>query len=129
LKATVQSVVARRGSDVGWDLPAVMRVTTIREWDARVVVPRHGFADVEDYYARASAGPLLGSLAIPALYIGATHDPMVPEFAITPSLARASDRLEVRWLDRGGHVGFPGDAFDEGSAEASALAWLARAGG
>jgi hypothetical protein len=121
-------VVDRRG-DVGWDLPAVMRVKTIREWDAQVVVPRHGFADVDDYYARASAGPLLGSLAIPALYIGATYDPMVPAFAIAPSLASANDRLEVRWLDRGGHVGFPGDAFAEGSVEASALDWLAKAGG
>jgi hypothetical protein len=32
-------------------------------------------------------------------------------------------------MDRGGHVGFPDDAFDEGSVEASALAWLAKAGG
>lgn len=128
LKATVRAVVERRGSDLGWDLPAIMKVKAIREWDARVVVPRHGFADVDDYYARASAGPRLGELAIPALYIGAMHDPMVPAFAIEPSLARANDLLEVRWMERGGHVGFPDSAFAEGSVEASALAWLSRSG-
>jgi len=128
LKATVQSVVARHG-DVGWDLPAVMRVKTIRDWDAKVVVPRHGFADVDDYYARASAGPRLHELAIPALYIGATFDPMVPAFAVQPALARANELLEVRWIDRGGHVGFPGSAFTEGSVEAAALAWLEQHGG
>ncbi|HET6585071.1 MAG TPA: alpha/beta fold hydrolase, partial [Nannocystaceae bacterium] len=85
LKATVRAVASRRGSDLGWDLPAIMGVRKIREWDARVVVPRHGFADVDDYYARASAAPRLGELAIPALYIGARHDPMVPAFAIEPA--------------------------------------------
>lgn len=127
LKATVQSVVARHGN-IGWDLPAVMRVKTIREWDAKVVVPRHGFADVDDYYARASASARLHELSIPALYLGATFDPMVPAFAVEPALARANDRLETRWVDRGGHVGFPGSAFAEGSVEAAALAWLDRCG-
>ena len=46
-----------------------------------ILAPKR-FADLEDYYARASVGPELGHLAIPALYIAAKHDPMVPAFAV-----------------------------------------------
>lgn len=74
--------------------------------------------DVDVYDARASASARSHELAIPALYIGATHDPVVP------ALARANDALEVRWVDRGGHVGFTGNAFAEGSVEAAALTSL-----
>jgi len=123
LKAMYRVVAARRGFE---DVDRVMRVTRIREWDDVVVAPRHGFADAEDYYAKASVGPRLGELVLPSLWIGARWDPMVPASTVEPVL---SDRLplEVRWLERGGHVGFPGDVFAEGSVEAAALSWLGRA--
>jgi predicted alpha/beta-fold hydrolase len=97
--------VATRGR-----LPVSMRelrqVRTIREWDRLVVVPRFGFASTEDYYARSSVAPHLGRLAVPALLVVARNDPMVPAATLRPWL-KTAPRIDVRWVARGGHLGFP----------------------
>lgn len=103
---------------------ALADVRTIREWDARVVVPRHGFDSVDDYYARASVGPLLPGLRVRAGWFGARHDPMVPQATVLPALAAAGDRLHVAWFDRGGHVGFPDDVGTGASLEAEVLGFF-----
>ena len=95
----------RRGR-LATPIAELRRVRTIREWDRRVVVPRFGFADPEDYYGRSSVGPLLPGLAVPSLLVAAEHDPMVPAATLRPFLA-AAPLLEVRWVGRGGHLGFP----------------------
>lgn len=99
----------------------VARVQQIREWDRLTVVPRFGFADVDDYYRRASVGPRLAQLQVPALYVGMRHDPMVPTWTVAPSLAGTA-RIETRWLDEGGHVSAPGGWEDD------VLGWLDRQG-
>ncbi|MEW6756932.1 MAG: alpha/beta fold hydrolase, partial [Acidobacteriota bacterium] len=43
----------------------VRDIRSIRAFDEAVVAPRHGFHGAADYYARASAGPLLNRLARP----------------------------------------------------------------
>lgn len=101
------------------------------EWDERIVARRHGFDGAAHYYATASAGPRLGSLSVPALYVGADQDPMVTRADTAPSLARAPARLDVRWTPRGGHVGFPRD-LDLGlgprrGLEQQLVYWLERA--
>jgi predicted alpha/beta-fold hydrolase len=111
-------VAARR--PVPCEPAAARRIRTIREWDRRIVAPRHGFASAEDYYARASVAPLLGRIAAPALLIAAEHDPMVPAGTLRPALAGAGANLEVRWLARGGHVGFPAAL----ALERELVAWL-----
>ncbi|HYH45236.1 MAG TPA: hypothetical protein VEG34_06075, partial [Thermoanaerobaculia bacterium] len=110
---------------------------TLREWDDRVVAPRHGFAGAADYYQRASVGPRLGELRLPALVLAAQGDPMIPAATLRPILDRPHPGLAVRWLDRGGHVAFPRRVALEwpeiaapthnGTLEAHALAWLRRA--
>jgi len=105
--------VARR-VDVPTEPRLVDRVTTIRDWDAATVVPRFGFADVEDYWAQASIGTRLEGLRVPALYVGAPADPMVPPSTVRPSLDAVGSKVQQRWLDGAGHVGFPErDAFGE----------------
>jgi predicted alpha/beta-fold hydrolase len=89
-----------------------LRIRTLREWDDRIVAPRHGFADAGDYYARASAAPRLPGLRVPALLINAEGDPMVPAHAVRAALADRPSPLEARWLKRGGHVYFPGELVD-----------------
>jgi len=112
-----RAVAARRS--VVTPVREVARVRTLREWDRLTVVPRFGFADVDDYYRRASVGPRLHQLRVPALYVGMRHDPMVSAETVEPSLRAAEgEALEVRWLDDGGHVAAPGGWEDE------ALAWL-----
>lgn len=109
----------------------VNRVRTIRHWDSLTVVPRFGFEDTEDYYRKASVGTRLNRLRVPALLVASEHDPMIPPGAIRPSLAALgpSERLTVRWTQRGGHLGFPRH-LDLGlggrpGLMAQTLAWLA----
>jgi predicted alpha/beta-fold hydrolase len=123
-----EEVAARRSVPVSVD--EARRIRTIREWDARTVAPRHGFRDAEDYYAKVSVAPILTKLSVPALLVFAESDPLVPEFVVRPALREHSSGLDVRWIERGGHVGFPGD-LDLGLAaplglEHQIVAWLLR---
>jgi len=117
-------VAARR--PVPYPVEKALRIPTIREWDDRIVAPRHGFLDAADYYARASVVQRLNRLRIPALLLNAEYDPMVS--AATVRLGVSSPRLTVRFLREGGHVAFPawidtGLAPGEG-LEAQLFAWL-----
>ncbi|HEX5758557.1 MAG TPA: alpha/beta fold hydrolase [Thermoanaerobaculia bacterium] len=106
LKEIYAACAARRPGPL--PVAAARRVARLREWDDRVVAPRHGFAGAADYYTRMSVGPRLPALRVPALYLGALRDPMVPAAAVRPSLEPHADApLEVRWLARGGHCAFP----------------------
>lgn len=116
-------------------LPLAVRaargIQSVVEWDERVVARRHGFAGAADYYAKVSAGPRLSSLSVPALYVGADHDPMVTRADTQPSLGGGPQALDVRWSSRGGHVGFPRD-LDLGTGgplglEPQLCHWLERA--
>ena len=123
--------IAARGA-VPTPVERVRRVRTLREWDDLTVVPRFGFASPEDYYARASVGPRLRQLAVPAMLVACPSDPMVPESSIAEAAALAGGALDVRWVRRGGHVGFPPD-LDLGFVGPRGLpgqlaAWAARAG-
>jgi predicted alpha/beta-fold hydrolase len=110
------------------------RLEGLEEWDDRITAPRWGFGDAATYYRRASVAGRLSSLAVPALLVASESDPMVPPSLLEPVLAEGTpDALEVRWVDGGGHVGFPpgldlGEAAPPGLA-AQVLGWLLRQGG
>lgn len=99
-----RALKAREGERVPYSLAEVERVTTIREFDAVVTVPCHGFRDVDDYHARASVGPRLFDLRVPTLIIHADDDPIVPASALRR--ARCSPDVDVVITPAGGHVGF-----------------------
>jgi hypothetical protein len=105
------------------------RIHSLREWDDRVVAPRHGFTGAPDYYARASVAPRLPDLRVPALLVHSEWDPMVPARAVRAALREVhAPRLQVRWIAGGGHVAFPRgtDAgLGEGSGvDAQVVGWL-----
>lgn len=109
-------------------LDRVMQARTIREWDALTVVPRFGFADVDDYYTRSSVGPRLSELQVPALLLACEADPMVSARSIRQGLTASAPDLRVAWSKRGGHVALPRQ-FDvglgvSGCLEAQVLPWL-----
>ena len=81
-------------------------IRTIRDFDEYVTAPLHGFAGAEDYWARASALPLLGSVGIPCLLLNALNDPLldIPSFPYV--VARESALFHLEAPDQGGHVGF-----------------------
>ena len=127
LREIYAAVAARR--PVPAPLASIAAVTTMRAWDRLAVVPRHGFCSVDDYYDSESVGPRLGALALPALVISATGDPMVPAFTLEPHLRRLPAHVAARWVP-GGHVGFrPGLDLGLGDGpglERQLLAWLRR---
>lgn len=99
------AVAARRPMPLS--AAAAARLRKLRDFDELVVAPRHGFTGAEDYYARASVAPRLGSLRVPALLVNSAGDPMVRARAVQPFLGRPVPGLLVRWVADGGHVGFP----------------------
>ncbi len=120
-----RAVAARR--PVPYPVERLGEIRLIREWDDRIVAPRHGFNGAADYYARASVAPRLPDLRIPALLLNSECDPMVPARAVRPGLEKASPKLKVAWV-RAGHVAFP-RGLDAGLSEgigmdAQVIGWL-----
>lgn len=110
--------------------PERLAATTIRAWDGLVVAPRWGFASAEDYYARASAAPVLPAIDLPGWIVHSDADPMVPPWTVAPGLARLPAAIAVTRTARGGHVGMPAD-LDLGQPGARGLygqvvGWVAR---
>lgn len=126
----IYAAVARR-RPVPTPLASVLRVRTIRAWDRLAVVPRFGFVSVDDYYQRVSVGPRLAGAQLPALVLSARADPMIPAATVAPHVHALPAHVTHRWLDQGGHVGFPG-GLHLGHADAApglqtqVLAWLRR---
>lgn len=123
------AAVAARGR-APTSLERVRQVRTLYEWDALTVAPRHGFADPDDYYRQMSVGSRLGDLRTPALLIASHHDPMIPSNSVEPLVRSRPERLDICWVDEGGHVFFP-PALDAGLGNAKgvapqALQWLAK---
>ncbi|HEY6878254.1 MAG TPA: alpha/beta fold hydrolase [Polyangiales bacterium] len=108
----------------------VRRATTFRVYDSLAIVPRYGFASVDDYYERACASRVVGQIERPTLVLVARHDPMLP-WTIAHNV-RGSFSSAVTFIEseRGGHAGFPAD-LDLGERgprglEAQVHAWLER---
>lgn len=84
---------------------ALVAARTVFEFDDRYVAPRNGFASAAEYYARSSAGPLLGRIALPTLLIQAPNDPWIPMAAYRRAEEEGHAALRFLFAD-GGHVGF-----------------------
>jgi uncharacterized protein len=84
--------------------PLVPRPSRLMDFDSLFTSPLAGFADVNDYYARASSGPRLKNIAVPALIVTAASDPIVP--VATFKQASYSPTTHVHIAPCGGHMGF-----------------------
>ena len=82
------------------------RIRTIREFDEQYVAPAFGFADANDYYAKASSQPLIPRIRIPTLIIHAEDDPFVPFAPLREPAIAANPYLLLLAPRRGGHVAF-----------------------
>jgi hypothetical protein len=102
----IYRAVDRRGR-APTPLRELLAVRKIRDFDTLAIVPRFGFADANDYYARASVAPVLHRLAVRSLLLLSTRDPMVDAGDVRRALPDATPNLEVQWHDRGGHAHFP----------------------
>jgi predicted alpha/beta-fold hydrolase len=89
-----------------YDITELSTVRTIREFDERYVAPAFGFADADDYYAKASSIPYIPRIRIPALIIHAEDDPFVPFTPLRDPSIAANPYVLLIATERGGHVAF-----------------------
>jgi len=89
-----------------FDRTALLAARNLYEFDNVFTAPLHGFADTEDYWARASAKPHLPHVRIPALALNARNDPFVPAASL-PRPDQVSRWVRLWQPEQGGHVGFP----------------------
>jgi hypothetical protein len=119
LKAMYRNCVARGGGTL--PLRDALGIRTLREWDERIVAPRHGFRNAEHYWASTNAGSVVHGINTPTVGVWTEQDPMVPARFVRPAL-KPNPMLHEVWLASGGHVGFPPAAASYGrSVEAYAL--------
>jgi hypothetical protein len=85
---------------------AVRRASTFCAFDHDVTAALHGFASGEDYWRRASAGPLIGGVRAPLLVLAAEDDPIVPSLVIPREAIARNPHVSLETTPRGGHVGF-----------------------
>lgn len=89
-----------------WDLDGLDRIMRISEFDDRYTAPDGGYCSSPDYYDRAGARHVLGSIDVPTLIITAQDDPFIPftMFSI-PSIQR-HPKIRLVAPTHGGHCGF-----------------------
>ena len=82
------------------------RIRTVRTLDRVFTAPDAGYPSAETYYERASSGPALEGLRVPALILSAVNDPLIPGETFEPFRGAAGGRLTIAQPTRGGHVGY-----------------------
>ena len=90
------------------DLAAIERANTIWGFDRELVIPRLGFASVEEYFTASSPFRILPKIDKPTLILYAADDPMFAP-GIVPKLktyCRHNDALKLVLTESGGHVGY-----------------------
>lgn len=88
-----------------FDVQRALRAQDLYAFDDAFTAPLHGFADVRDYWTRASAKPHLQGIRVPALVLNACNDPFVPSWTL-PTTAEVSPQVTLWQPAQGGHVGF-----------------------
>ena len=85
--------------------PAPPSLDTFRRFDDALTAPLHGFAGVDDYYARCSARPWLGRIRRPVHVLCARDDPFFGP-TVLPGADELAPGTVLETSERGGHVGF-----------------------
>ena len=88
-----------------FDAKKMQSASNMREFDDAVTAPLHGFADVDDYWTRASSKPWLKHIRVPTYLIHARNDPFTPETSL-PGERDISAAVQLHFQSGGGHAGF-----------------------
>lgn len=94
----------RRFPQMGLKVPRVPR--SIFQFDDEVTAKMGGFTGAVDYYAQASAAPLLPGVTVPATILHAADDPFVPLVEAVRKAVTGNPALRLIAPARGGHCGF-----------------------
>lgn len=107
LSTMVPKALQKLGQHPGlFDREALLAARNLYDFDNIFTAPLHGFRDTDDYWARASAKPVLRGIRVPALALNARNDPFVPAASL-PTPAQAGPWVTLWQPPQGGHVGFP----------------------
>jgi predicted alpha/beta-fold hydrolase len=87
------------------DMHQVCRLKNFWTFDDQVTARLHGFADVEDYYARSSSRQFLSGINTETLIVHAADDPLMTVDVI-PREHELSGKIQLELSQHGGHVGF-----------------------
>jgi uncharacterized protein len=93
-------------------MPSVFRldglsgVRTVYDFDDRITAPFFGFGNAGGYYGTQSSQLFLDAIEIPALFLHAKDDPMIPFRVYEQDAFRKKPNLRLLAVAHGGHVGF-----------------------
>ncbi|MDF0535528.1 hydrolase [Shewanella yunxiaonensis] len=87
------------------DAKTIKQLNTFYQFDDRLTGPMHGFSGAAEYYARASALPLLHKIGRPTLFIHAADDPFMSQ-SVIPNTSSLPACVQYELYHHGGHVGF-----------------------
>jgi uncharacterized protein len=90
----------------GFDLSRLRGISSVREFDDRITAYYCGFADADDYYARAAAANVIDRVAVPALIIHAMNDPFIRIKPATRQRILANPKITFVETEDGGHCAF-----------------------
>ncbi len=118
IKSILENSIAKELKKLAWQLhaahphafdpAAIDRANSIEGFDRELVIPRLGFATVQEYYLATSPLYFLDKLTLPTLIIYAADDPLfepslAPELA---SIAQQQPAIDLMLTKQGGHVGY-----------------------
>jgi hypothetical protein len=92
-----------------FDVRRLRGVTSLRLFDDRVTAYYCGFADADDYYARAAATNVVDRIAVPGLIIHAANDPFIRVRPETLRTIAGNPNLTYIETADGGHCSFIGE--------------------
>lgn len=82
------------------------KIKNFEDFDNRYTAPLHGYKNATDFYAQASAKPLLKNIKVPTLIVQAINDPFLSKACLEIGEASSNNNLTFELLTYGGHVGF-----------------------
>lgn len=86
--------------------PALRTMRSMRDFDNHVTARYCGFSCADDYYARASASPLVPRIATPTLVIHSKDDPFIRIMPATRAALAANRHVQFIETEHGGHCAF-----------------------
>jgi hypothetical protein len=89
-----------------FDKSRLRGVSTLRDFDDKITAYYCGFEGATDYYARAAAANVVGSIAVPALILHAANDPFIRILPETRAQILANPNVTFIETADGGHCSF-----------------------
>ncbi|UJR22957.1 hypothetical protein I4U23_025984 [Adineta vaga] len=97
---------SQQNSKANLNLQTAYRSRTVREFDRNVIIPIHGFRDVDHYYTEASSHKWIKYIRISTLILSAMDDPICPIDGLPyEDIQKNSYIIAIKTLE-GGHVSY-----------------------